>query len=51
MQRDIARNTEMLRALEEPQEPLSARQTYFMQLDNPAQRLVGGIRHFPPSTI
>ncbi|KAF2738078.1 HSF-type DNA-binding domain-containing protein [Polyplosphaeria fusca] len=35
MQRDIARNTEMLRALEEPQEPLSARQTYFMQLDNP----------------
>lgn len=34
MQRDIARHTEMLRALEEPPEPLSARQPYFMQLDN-----------------
>ncbi|KAF2191412.1 HSF-type DNA-binding domain-containing protein [Zopfia rhizophila CBS 207.26] len=34
MQRDIARQTEMLRAIEEPQEPLSARQSYFMQLDN-----------------
>ncbi|KAF2107861.1 HSF-type DNA-binding-domain-containing protein [Lophiotrema nucula] len=34
MQRDIARHTEMLRALDEPQEPLSARQTYFMQLEN-----------------
>ncbi|KAF2464674.1 uncharacterized protein BDR25DRAFT_94600 [Lindgomyces ingoldianus] len=34
MQRDIARQTEMLRAIEEPQEPLSARQSYFLQLDN-----------------
>jgi hypothetical protein len=34
MQRDIARQTEMLRALEEPQEPLSASQPYFMHLDN-----------------
>ncbi|KAF2263774.1 hypothetical protein CC78DRAFT_266944 [Lojkania enalia] len=34
MQRDIARHTEMLRALEEPQEPLSARQQYFSQLDS-----------------
>jgi hypothetical protein len=35
MQRDIARQTEMLRALEAPEEPpLSARQSYFMQLDN-----------------
>ncbi|ORX99563.1 HSF-type DNA-binding-domain-containing protein [Clohesyomyces aquaticus] len=37
MQRDIARQTEMLRAIEEPQEPLSARQSYFMQLDNANQ--------------
>ncbi|KAF2712229.1 hypothetical protein K504DRAFT_373782 [Pleomassaria siparia CBS 279.74] len=35
MQRDIARQTEMLRALEAPEEPpLSARQHYFMHLDN-----------------
>lgn len=35
MQRDIARQTEMLRALEAPEEPpLSARQPYFMHLDN-----------------
>ncbi|KAF2016126.1 hypothetical protein BU24DRAFT_194291 [Aaosphaeria arxii CBS 175.79] len=35
MQRDIARQTDMLRALEEPQEPpLSARQSYFMHIDN-----------------
>ena len=34
MQRDISRQNEMLRALEDPQEPLSARQSYFMQIDN-----------------
>jgi hypothetical protein len=34
MQRDIARQTDMLRALEEPQEPLSARQPFFMHIDN-----------------
>ena len=34
MQRDIARQTEMLRVLEEPQEPLSASQPYFAHLDN-----------------
>ncbi|KAF2871993.1 HSF-type DNA-binding-domain-containing protein [Massariosphaeria phaeospora] len=34
MQRDIARHTEMLRVLEVPEEPLSARQPYYMQLDN-----------------
>lgn len=34
MQRDISRQTEMLRALEAPEEPLSARQSYFMQVDN-----------------
>lgn len=34
MHRDIARQTEMLRALEAPEEPLSARQPYFMQVDN-----------------
>ncbi|KAI1519435.1 HSF-type DNA-binding [Pyrenophora tritici-repentis] len=34
MQRDISRQTEMLRALEAPEEPLSARQPYFMQLDS-----------------
>ncbi|KAH9871804.1 hypothetical protein J1614_006061 [Plenodomus biglobosus] len=33
MQRDITRQTEMLRALEAPEEPLSARQPYFMQGD------------------
>ncbi|KAK1911592.1 hypothetical protein P3342_012894 [Pyrenophora teres f. teres] len=34
MQRDISRQTEMLRALEAAEEPLSARQPYFMQLDS-----------------
>ncbi|PSN72012.1 hypothetical protein BS50DRAFT_241101 [Corynespora cassiicola Philippines] len=34
MQRDIARQTEMLRALEAPDEPLSARQPFFMQVDS-----------------
>lgn len=34
MQRDIARQSEMLRVLEVPEEPLSARQPFFMQLDN-----------------
>lgn len=34
MQRDISRQNEMFRALEDPQEPLSARQSYFMQIDN-----------------
>ncbi|KAH7077915.1 HSF-type DNA-binding-domain-containing protein [Paraphoma chrysanthemicola] len=34
MQRDISRQTEMLRALEAPEEPLSARQPYFLQVDN-----------------
>ncbi|KAF1842398.1 uncharacterized protein K460DRAFT_409815 [Cucurbitaria berberidis CBS 394.84] len=34
MQRDISRHTDMLRALEPPEEPLSARQPYFMQIDN-----------------
>ncbi|KAF2024762.1 hypothetical protein EK21DRAFT_104440 [Setomelanomma holmii] len=34
MQRDISRQTEMLRALEAPEEPLSARQPYFMQVDS-----------------
>lgn len=34
MQRDISRHAEMLRALEAPEEPLSARQPYFMQVDN-----------------
>lgn len=34
MQRDIARQTEMLRTIEEPHEPVSARQTYFMQIDS-----------------
>lgn len=33
MQRDINRQTDMLRALEAPEEPLSARQPYFMQVD------------------
>ncbi|CAN9135351.1 unnamed protein product [Alternaria alternata] len=35
MQREIARQTDMLRALEPPEEPpLSARQPYFMQVDS-----------------
>ncbi|KNG49518.1 flocculation suppression protein [Stemphylium lycopersici] len=34
MQRDISRQTDMLRALEAPEEPLSARQPYFMQVDS-----------------
>lgn len=34
MQRDITRQTDMLRALEAPEEPLSARQPYFMQVDS-----------------
>ncbi|KAJ4305302.1 Flocculation suppression protein [Kalmusia sp. IMI 367209] len=34
MQREISRQTEMLRVLEIPEEPLSARQPFFMQLDN-----------------
>ncbi|KAF1978528.1 hypothetical protein BU23DRAFT_226923 [Bimuria novae-zelandiae CBS 107.79] len=33
MQREIARQSEMLRVLEVPDEPLSARQPFFMQLD------------------
>ncbi|KAI4696917.1 uncharacterized protein J4E84_000040 [Alternaria hordeiaustralica] len=37
MQREIARQTDMLRALEPPEDaPLSARQSYFMQPPNPA---------------
>ncbi|KAF2814074.1 HSF-type DNA-binding domain-containing protein [Mytilinidion resinicola] len=34
MQREIAKQSEMLRAIEEPGEPLSARPPYFMQIDN-----------------
>lgn len=34
MQRDIVRQTEMLRALEAPEDPASARQPYFMQVDS-----------------
>lgn len=34
MQREISRQTDMLRALEAPEEPLSARQPYFMQVDS-----------------
>jgi hypothetical protein len=34
MQREISRQSEMLRVLEVPEEPLSARQPFFMQLDN-----------------
>jgi hypothetical protein len=34
MQREIGRQTDMLRALEAPEEPLSARQSYFMQVDS-----------------
>ncbi|EAT84586.1 hypothetical protein SNOG_08310 [Parastagonospora nodorum SN15] len=34
MHRDISRQTEMLRTLEAPEEPLSARQPYFMQVDS-----------------
>ncbi|KAH8732396.1 HSF-type DNA-binding-domain-containing protein [Phaeosphaeriaceae sp. PMI808] len=34
MQRDISRQSEMLRALEAPEEPLSTRQPYFMQIDS-----------------
>ncbi|EMD60941.1 hypothetical protein GGP41_009884 [Bipolaris sorokiniana] len=34
MQREISRQTDMLRALEAPEEPLSARQSYFMQVDS-----------------
>jgi hypothetical protein len=34
MQRDIGRHTDMLRALEAPEEPLSARQPYYMQVDS-----------------
>lgn len=34
MQRDITRQTDMLRVLEAPEEPLSARQPYFMQVDS-----------------
>lgn len=34
MQKDVVRHTEMLRGLDDPPEPLSARQTYFMQIEN-----------------
>jgi hypothetical protein len=34
MQREISRQSEMLRALEAPDEPMSARQSYFMQVDS-----------------
>lgn len=34
MQREISRNTDMLRTLEAENEPLSARQPYFMQIDS-----------------
>ena len=34
MQREIARQTEILRGIEEPQEPLSARHQFFVQLEN-----------------
>ncbi|KAF3049786.1 hypothetical protein E8E11_009103 [Didymella keratinophila] len=34
MERDISRYTEMLNTLDQPEEPSSARQSYFMQVDN-----------------
>jgi hypothetical protein len=34
MQRDISRYTDMLRSLDQPDEPPSSRQSYFMQIDN-----------------
>lgn len=34
MQRDISRFTDMLRTLDQPEEPVSARGSYFMQVDN-----------------
>lgn len=37
MQREIAKQTEYLRAIEVPEEPLSARQPFFMQVENSNQ--------------
>ncbi|KAF3037357.1 hypothetical protein E8E12_006276 [Didymella heteroderae] len=34
MERDISRYTDMLNTLDQPEEPSSARQSYFMQVDN-----------------
>jgi hypothetical protein len=50
MQRDIARQTEMLRAIEAPEEPLSARQSYFMQVEG-GNQLPLSPRQMPQDSI